>query len=102
MGFRNFQSGTGKKMFVSAGNKICVAHITRDFHIAVVIEKTAPGIRGRKKVLVVSGIPHQRGDDLFQIVDAGNLIGRVFRPIQRRQQHRRQNGDDRYNDQKFY
>ena len=43
----------------------------------------------------------QRGAELFQIVGAGNPARPLPRLVQRRQQHRRQNGDDRDHYEEF-
>ena len=46
-------------------------------------------------VVVIGAVQLQRGAELFQIVGAGNPARPLPGLVQRRQQHRRQNGDDR-------
>ena len=52
--------------------------------------------------LIVIGIECCGKAELFQVAFAGNAFCHILRSVQRRQEHSRQNRDDRYYDQQFY
>ena len=56
----------------------------------------------RKPVFVVHGISQHRLPDLLQVADAVDAVCLGSCRIQRRQEHPRKNGDDRYHDQELY
>ena len=53
------------------------------------------------RITVVVNVELQGDADLFEIGAALNRVGPLFRVGQRRQQHRRQDGDDRNHHQQF-
>ena len=63
-------------------------------------QKTHFGVQDDKSV--VFGSVHGKScPELFQVVETGDRVGALTCLVQGREQHRRQNGDDRYHDQEF-
>ena len=54
-----------------------------------------------KRIICVSGIHVHREPPLFAVADAKRLVGLSLRLCQSRQQHARQDGDDRYHHQEL-
>ena len=60
------------------------------------------GIVLQNPAVVFRGVAEQKQTKLFLIVPAGSFAGGIPRIVQSRQQHSRQNRNDRYHDQEFY
>ena len=69
---------------------------------AGVIVDAFPGMGKNRKDVGVIDILRNPKSQLFQIAGAGSLFGTLFCRIQRRQQHSRQNRNDRDHDQELY
>ena len=58
-------------------------------------------IRPLKTVVVVAEVGVQADSRLFQVAQADRLLRRLQGSLQRREEQRRQNGDDCHNDEQF-
>lgn len=73
--------------------------------VAQLIENIPPGTRTlyveNEIILEISGVHELETHALFQVAEAGRPAPAFPRLVQRRQQHRRQNGDDGYHDEEL-